>query len=195
MRPDALSAIIHKRSETRYDSKKSYMDMDEREGWEERMIDSKFELLPVDILFGIVAYLSPAEILQSFLSLNKRFSRIIRHQYVWHICIYGNSMSLSMFNNFCQNMLKLIGRRLVSLRITLNNAIGGWSLVSSSLQSNQTTLLRHLHLINIEPFEFDKLLFLLHCFRFMFETNHIVKITNERNECYHRKFRQHFSLK
>ncbi|CAF1641169.1 unnamed protein product [Rotaria magnacalcarata] len=56
-------------------------------------------------------------------------------------------------------MLKLIERRLVSLRITLNNAIGGWSLVSSSLQSHQTTLLRHLHLINIEPFEFDKLLF------------------------------------
>ncbi|CAF4300258.1 unnamed protein product [Rotaria magnacalcarata] len=123
------------------------------------MIDSNFELLPVDILFGIFAYLSPVEILQSFLSLNKRFSRIIRHQYVWHICIDGNSMSLSMFNNFCKNMLKLIERRLVSLRITLNNAIGGWSLVSSSLQSHQTTLLRHLHLINIEPFEFDKLLF------------------------------------
>ncbi|CAF1267735.1 unnamed protein product [Rotaria sordida] len=67
-------------------------------------------------------------------------------------------MSLSMFNNFCQNILKLIGRRLISLRITLNNVIGGWSLISSSLQSHQITLLRHLHLVDIEPYEFDKLL-------------------------------------
>jgi hypothetical protein len=35
--------------------------------------------------------------------------------------------------------------------------IGGWSLVSSSLKY-QTTLLRRLHLIEIQPHEFDKLL-------------------------------------
>ncbi len=55
-------------------------------------------------------------------------------------------------------MLKLVGARIVSLRITLTNAIGGWSLVSSSLKYHQTTLLRHLHLIDIEPHEFDKIL-------------------------------------
>ncbi|CAF2571445.1 unnamed protein product [Rotaria sp. Silwood2] len=143
---------------------------------EKKMIDSKFELLPVDILFEIFAYLSPVEILQSFLSLNKHFSKIIRHQYLWHIGIDGNSMPLSMFNNFCQNMLKLIGRRLVSLRITLSNAIGGWSLVSSSLQSHRITLLRHLHLVYIEPYEFDKLL----CNRLIKQLHTlIVDVTND----------------
>ncbi|CAF0994060.1 unnamed protein product [Rotaria sordida] len=67
-------------------------------------------------------------------------------------------MSLSMFNHFCQNVLKLVGARVVSLRITLNNIIGGWSLVSSSLRCHQTILLQRLHLINIKPHEFDKLL-------------------------------------
>ncbi|CAF2724711.1 unnamed protein product [Rotaria sp. Silwood2] len=36
--------------------------------------------------------------------------------------------------------------------------IGGWSLVSSCLKYHQTTLLRRLHLIDIQPHEFDKLL-------------------------------------
>ncbi|CAF3430769.1 unnamed protein product [Rotaria sp. Silwood2] len=67
-------------------------------------------------------------------------------------------MSLSMFNNLCQNVLKLIGNRLVSLRVILNNAIDGWSIVSSSLKYHQTTLLQRLHLIDIEPHEFDNLL-------------------------------------
>ncbi|CAF1314317.1 unnamed protein product [Rotaria sordida] len=70
----------------------------------------------------------------------------------------GNStMSLSMFNDLCQNVLKLVATRLVSLRLTLTNAIGGWSLISSSLKY-QTTLLQRLHLINITPHEFDNLL-------------------------------------
>ncbi|CAF3110115.1 unnamed protein product [Rotaria sp. Silwood2] len=38
------------------------------------------------------------------------------------------------------------------------NTIGGWSLISSSLHYHQTLLLRHLHLIDIKPNEFDKLL-------------------------------------
>jgi hypothetical protein len=122
------------------------------------MVSSKFECLPVDILFEIFAYLSPADILQSFLSLNKRFSTIIINEYVWHIHIGSNRMSLSMFNQLCQNVLKLVGARIVSLRITLNNIIGGWSLVSSSLRCYQTILLQRLHLIDIKPHEFDKLL-------------------------------------
>ncbi|CAF1361258.1 unnamed protein product [Rotaria sordida] len=70
----------------------------------------------------------------------------------------GNStMSLFMFNDLCQNVLKLVATRLVSLRLTLTNAIGGWSLISSSLKY-QTTLLQRLHLINITPHEFDNLL-------------------------------------
>lgn len=36
--------------------------------------------------------------------------------------------------------------------------IGGWSLVSSSLQYHQTPLLQRLHLIDIKPYEFDKIL-------------------------------------
>jgi len=119
---------------------------------------SKFEFLPADIFFEIFAYLSPIEILQSFLSLNKRFSIIIIYEYLWHIHIGGNTMSLSMFNHLCQDVLKLIGARVVSLRITLNNIIGGWSLVSSSLKYHQTRLLRRLHLIDIKPHEFDRLL-------------------------------------
>jgi hypothetical protein len=55
-------------------------------------------------------------------------------------------------------VLKLIGARVVSLRITLNNIIGGWSLISSSLKYHQTTVLRRLHLIDIKPHEFDRLL-------------------------------------
>jgi hypothetical protein len=57
-----------------------------------------------------------------------------------------------------QNVLKLIGNRIVSLRLTLVNVIGGWSLISSSLRYHQTTLLQRLHLIDIKPHEFDKLL-------------------------------------
>ncbi|CAF1495481.1 unnamed protein product [Rotaria sp. Silwood1] len=67
-------------------------------------------------------------------------------------------MSLLMFNDHCQNVLKLIGNRVVSLRLILTNTIGGWSLISSSLRYHQTTLLQRLHLIDIQPHEFDKLL-------------------------------------
>ena len=63
-----------------------------------------------------------------------------------------------MFNDLCQNVLKLIGNRIVSLRITLTNAIDGWLLVSSSLKYYQTTLLQRLHLIDITPHEFDNIL-------------------------------------
>jgi len=122
------------------------------------MAVSKFELLPVDIFFEIFDYLYAVDILQSFLSLNKRFSRIVMHEYLWHIHIGDSTMSFSTFNDFCQNVLKFIGSRLVSLRVTLTNTIGGWSLVSSSLKYYQTTLLQRLHLINIEPHEFNNLL-------------------------------------
>ncbi|CAM4814850.1 unnamed protein product [Rotaria magnacalcarata] len=122
------------------------------------MIVSTFELLPVDIIFEVFDYLPPVDILQSFLSLNKRFSRIIMNEYLWHIHIGNSTMSLSMFNDLCQNALKVVGSRLVSLRVTLTNAIGGWSLVSSSLKYHQTTLLQRLHLIDIEPHEFNNLL-------------------------------------
>jgi hypothetical protein len=63
-----------------------------------------------------------------------------------------------MFNEHCQNVLKLIGNRVISLRLNLINTIGGWSLISSSLHYHQTILLRRLHLIDIKPHEFDKLL-------------------------------------
>ena len=122
------------------------------------MAVSKFELLPVDIFFEIFDYLCPVDIVQSFLSLNKRFSRIVMYEYLWHIDIGDSTMSFSRFNDFCENVLKFIGSRLVSLRVTLTNTIGGWSLVSSSLKYYQTTLLQRLHLINIEPHEFNNLL-------------------------------------
>ncbi|CAF2057908.1 unnamed protein product [Rotaria magnacalcarata] len=73
-------------------------------------------------------------------------------------------MSLSMFNNLCQNVLKFIGRRVVSFRITLSHVVGGWSLISSSLQFQQKILLQRLHLIDIKPHELDKLL-----------SNHLIK--------------------
>ena len=60
-------------------------------------------------------------------------------------------MSLAMLNDFDQHVLKTIGRRVVSLRLTLTNAIGGWALVSPSLRYR-------LHLINIQPHELDRLL-------------------------------------
>jgi hypothetical protein len=122
------------------------------------MTVSTFQSLPIDVLFEIFGYLSPVNILQSFLSINKRLSRIIIYDYLWHIEIGNSTMSLSMFNDICQNILKLIGNRVVSLRVILSNTIGGWSLVSSSLGYHQTTLLQHLHLIDIKPHEFDKLL-------------------------------------
>ncbi|CAF3314427.1 unnamed protein product [Rotaria sp. Silwood2] len=123
-----------------------------------------FEFLPVDVFFEIFRYLSPIEILQSFSSLNKRFSSIVMYEYMWHIHIGKNRMSLSMFNDFCQNVLRLIGIRVVSLRLTLTNIIGGWSLISSSLKYHKIMSLRRLHLIDIQPHEFDKLL-----------SNHLIK--------------------
>ncbi|CAF4189589.1 unnamed protein product [Rotaria sp. Silwood2] len=119
---------------------------------------SSFEILPDDILYEIFGYLSAVDVLQSFFSLTKRLSRMIIDEYLWHIHIGDSTMSLLMFNDHCQNVLKLIGSRVISLRLTLTNAIGGWSLISSSLGCHQTTLLQRLHLIDIKPHEFDKLL-------------------------------------
>ncbi|CAF1213477.1 unnamed protein product [Adineta steineri] len=122
------------------------------------MISTTFECLPVDVLFEIFAYLSPVNIVKSFLPLNKHFSRTILCEYLWHIDIGDNLTSLSIFNQLCQDVLKLIGARIVSLRLRLNNVINGWSLVSSSLRFHKSRLLRHLHLINITADEFNKLL-------------------------------------
>ncbi len=116
------------------------------------------EMLPVDIFFEIFGYLSPVDILQSFGSLNRYFSKIIMREYLWHISFGDSFMSLPMFNDFCRNVLESIGGRVVSLRLTLTNAIGGWSLVSSSLRYHQLTLLQRLHLIDIKPHELNKLL-------------------------------------
>ncbi|CAF3420010.1 unnamed protein product [Rotaria sp. Silwood2] len=67
------------------------------------MMVNTFELLPVDVIFEIFSYLSAVEILQSFLSLNNYLSSIIMYEYLWHIHIGGNRISLSTFNNLCQN--------------------------------------------------------------------------------------------
>ncbi|CAF1404229.1 unnamed protein product [Rotaria sordida] len=83
---------------------------------------------------------------------------MIIDEYLWHIHIGDSTMSLSMFHNFCKNVLTLIGGRIVSLRLRLTNVIGGWSIISSSFRYHQTTLLQRLHLIDIKPHEFDKLL-------------------------------------
>jgi hypothetical protein len=123
-----------------------------------------FEILPDDVLYEIFTYLSPVDILQSFASLTKRLSRIISNEHFWNIHIGDTTMSLSMFNDQCQNILKLIEARIVSLRLTLIDVIGGWSIVSSYLQYHQITLLQRLHLIGIKPHEFDKLL-----------RNHVIK--------------------
>jgi hypothetical protein len=119
---------------------------------------SSFEVLPNDILYEIFHYLSPIDVLQSFLLSNKRFSNLITNEHLWHIHIGDSTMSLMMFNEHCQNVLKLIGNRVISLRLNLINTIGGWSLISSSLHYHQIILLRRLHLIDITPNEFDKLL-------------------------------------
>ncbi|CAF3552426.1 unnamed protein product [Rotaria socialis] len=88
---------------------------EQQETFKEKMSASTFELLPVDIFFEIFGYLSPVEILKSFLLVNKRFSRIVLHEYLWHIHIGDNIMSLSMFSDLCQNVLKLIGSQVISL--------------------------------------------------------------------------------
>ncbi|CAF5194986.1 unnamed protein product, partial [Rotaria magnacalcarata] len=119
---------------------------------------SSLDILPNDILYEIFGYLSPIDVIESFFSLSKRLSRIIVNEYVWHIRIGDSTMSLSMFNDHCQNVLQLIGGRVVSLRLILINVINGWPLISSSLRSHSTTFLQRLHLIDIEPHEFDKLL-------------------------------------
>ncbi|CAF3971517.1 unnamed protein product [Rotaria sordida] len=118
---------------------------------------NSFEILPDDILYEIFSYLSPVYILQSFL-LTKRLSRVIINQYLWHIHIGDSTISLLIFSNYCNNLFKLIGGRILSLRLRLTNLIGGWSLISSYLRYHQTTLLQRLHLIDINPHEFDKLL-------------------------------------
>jgi hypothetical protein len=51
----------------------------------------------------------------------------------------------------------MIEGRVVSLRITLMNITGGWSLVSSSLKYKTMSLCR-LYLIDIQLHELDKLL-------------------------------------
>ncbi|CAF3816914.1 unnamed protein product [Rotaria sp. Silwood1] len=117
-----------------------------------------FEFLSIDVLYEICAYLSPVDILRSLASLNKRFSTIFMYQFLWHIHIDGDRMSLLTFNDFCENILKVVRHRVVSLRITFKHVVGGWSLVSSALKYHQTMLLRHVQLIDIQPYEFDKFL-------------------------------------
>ena len=117
-----------------------------------------FESLPADVILYVFEYLSPIEIIQSFSSVNKRLSRMIMHEYLWHIHLANSTMSLLMFTDYCQNILKVIGGRLVSLRVTLTNVIGGWSLISSSLRCHPSLSLQRLHLIDIKPYEFDRLL-------------------------------------
>ncbi|CAF3382664.1 unnamed protein product [Rotaria sp. Silwood1] len=48
---------------------------------------STFEIVPDDILCEICVYLSPVDILPSLFSLTKRLSRILSHEYLWHIHI------------------------------------------------------------------------------------------------------------
>jgi len=122
------------------------------------MTITTFESLPTDVLLEIFVYLSPIKILQSFSRFNKRFLTIIVFEYLWHIDINDDKMSWLIFNDFCQNVLKTIGARIISLRITFKNAIGGWSLISSAMRQHQTTLLRRLHVIDITDYEFKKLL-------------------------------------
>jgi hypothetical protein len=119
---------------------------------------TSFEVLPNYILSEIFHYLSPTDVFQSFSSLNKRFSSLITHEHLWHIHIGDSKMSLMMFIEHSQNVLKTIGNRVISLRLNLMNTIGGWSIISSSLHYHQTLFLRRLHLIDIKPHEFDKLL-------------------------------------
>ncbi|CAF2134796.1 unnamed protein product [Rotaria magnacalcarata] len=108
---------------------------------------SSFEILPDDVLYEIFGYLSPIDILQSLFLLTKCLSRIISNEYLWHIHIGDTTMSLTMLNGQCQNILKLIGGRVVSLRVTLIDVIGEWSLISSS-SSTFNRYLNHMNLIN-----------------------------------------------
>jgi hypothetical protein len=55
---------------------------------------SSFEILPNDILYEIFYYLSPIDLLRSFLSLNKRFSNLLRNEHLWYIHIGDSTMSL-----------------------------------------------------------------------------------------------------
>ncbi|CAF1559687.1 unnamed protein product [Rotaria magnacalcarata] len=87
---------------------------------------SSLDILPNDILYEIFGYLSPIDVIESFFSLSKRLSRIIVNEYFWHIRIGDSTMSLSMFNHHCKNVLQLIGGRVVSLRLILINVINGW---------------------------------------------------------------------
>ncbi|CAF0787438.1 unnamed protein product [Adineta ricciae] len=119
---------------------------------------SAFESLPAEIIFDIFKYLSPREIIQSFASVNKRLLRWIMYEYLWHIHIGDETMSLLTFINYCENILTVIGGRLISLRVTLTNIIGGWAIIASSLRCHPSLSLKRLHLIHIKPHEFDKLL-------------------------------------
>jgi hypothetical protein len=122
------------------------------------MSNNTFELLPVDLLFEIFGYLSPLEIVQSFFSLNKRFSSIIKYEYIWHLHINANRMVLSMFNDICENVFKMIEGRIISIRLTLLNTFDVWSLISSSMKSCQLMSLRRLHLIDIDSYEFVQII-------------------------------------
>jgi len=59
---------------------------------------SSFEVLPNDILYEIFHYLSPIDVLQSFLLLNKRFSNLITNEHLWHIQIGDSTTSLKLFH-------------------------------------------------------------------------------------------------
>jgi hypothetical protein len=119
---------------------------------------SSLENLPNDTLSEIFYYLSPIDVLQAFSSLNKRYTNLITNEHFWHIHIGDSRMSLMLLTEHSQKILKFIGNRVISLRVNLMNTLGGWSLISSSLHYHQILLLRRLHLIDIKPKEFDKLL-------------------------------------
>jgi hypothetical protein len=67
---------------------------------------------------------------------------------MWHIHISDERMSLLILNHFCQHVLRFIRKRVMSLRLTLTNIIGGWSLISSSLKYHISLVFNHMNLIN-----------------------------------------------
>ena len=119
---------------------------------------STLESLSVEVFFEIFTYLSAADVLQSFSSLNTHFTTILTSQYLWHIHIGGGHMSFSMFADYCQHVLGVVSARVASLRVILSRTIGGWSLVASAMRMHQVTMLRRLHLLDITSHEFKNLL-------------------------------------
>jgi hypothetical protein len=126
-----------------------------------------FEMLCIELILELFQYFAPHELIFSFSSLNARLSAILLRCPLRASIggVYENVECHTQFVNGCRALTDRAlggGVQLISLRISLGRAIGGWSILAPILHRQCSRLrLRRVHLIDVRRRDFDRLLHVL----------------------------------